>query len=377
VLSDGDSANKSKAHLPLGVLQQQDSHTSTSTAVNTAVHTASAESKACETAESSAFVNASTSAGAGKGPEKRLHISFRDILGVDGDNASSKNNSILAAQFEQQSCSPQLSLPVAEGKTSCLAHNITSETYHRLGMPQATRILSQSLPLLAHPSGPNVSFDRWDGRELEFLGPDSNEQTSASVRIPPTKSSTENGGSLCQLPDSALDSLETLSIRGPTIFSHRSPFFLQAPSYHRQSDSWSPWPAEPSSAVLSSSELQDAQDTVHPDFVVSDLQSSLEDLGFSSAFFDPGTSYRSITSFQSPSEQMQVPIMDSGPLGGWAHGDYHVPDRTNFGGLTNSSTLPPAQRKRKASHLRAPSPSTGVSSCEACGRTFHSRAQRE
>jgi hypothetical protein len=62
-------------------------------------------------------------------------------------------------------------------------------------------------------------------------------------------------------------------------------------------------------------------------------------------------------------------------MSGWAQGAYNVSDRTNFGGLAHPPIAPPGIRKRRASHSRAGS-SAGLS-CEACGRVFPSRAERE
>jgi hypothetical protein len=62
-------------------------------------------------------------------------------------------------------------------------------------------------------------------------------------------------------------------------------------------------------------------------------------------------------------------------MSGWAQGAYNVSDRTNFGGLAHPPIAPPGIRKRRASHSRAGS-SAGLS-CEACGRVFPSKAERE
>jgi hypothetical protein len=62
-------------------------------------------------------------------------------------------------------------------------------------------------------------------------------------------------------------------------------------------------------------------------------------------------------------------------MSGWAQGAYNVSDRTNFGSLAHPPIAPPGVRKRRASHSRAGS-SAGLS-CEACGRVFPSKAERE
>ena len=77
---------------------------------------------------------------------------------------------------------------------------------------------------------------------------------------------------------------------------------------------------------------------------------------------------RSLTTTPRPGANMST-------LSRWAQGTYNVSDRTNFGTLAGQSIPPPGPKRRKTTQSHAGS-STSMS-CEECGKSFNSKADKE